>query len=103
MELAGQFRHADVVLLRHAAQDEDAVRVELAVSPAAERLGRNRAPLAKGRHQIDHKRGRHPEMGRRRTPRMPRLNVTHHTLAKIKRKGPRPRKSPPTGSESHSP
>src|ERR1700684_3973076 len=41
-------------------------------------------------------------MGRRRTPRMPALNVTHHTLAKIKRIGLRHRKSPPTGSESHS-
>src|ERR1700677_5087835 len=60
------------------------------------------APRAKSRHQIDDKRGRHPEMGRRRTPRMPGLNVTHHTLAKIKRIGLRHRKSPPTGSESHS-
>jgi hypothetical protein len=42
MEFTGQLRHADVVLLRHAVQDEDAVRIELAVSPAAERLGRNR-------------------------------------------------------------
>src|SRR6202453_2555496 len=41
-------------------------------------------------------------MGRRRTPRMPGLNETHHTLAKIKRIGLRHRKSPPTGSESHS-
>src|SRR5277367_6141926 len=41
-------------------------------------------------------------MGRRRTPRMPGLNVTHHTLAKIKRIGLRHRKSPPTGSESYS-
>src|SRR5271163_3190063 len=41
-------------------------------------------------------------MGRRRTPRMPGLNVTHHTLAKIKRIGLRHLKSPPTGSESHS-
>src|SRR5271156_2621099 len=41
-------------------------------------------------------------MGRRRTPRMPGLNVTHHTLAKIKRIGLRHRKSPPTGSKSHS-
>src|SRR5271167_4252421 len=103
MEFAGQLRHADVVLLRHPAQDEDAVRVELAVSPAAERLGRNRPALAKSRHQIDDKRGRHPEMGRRSTPRMPGLNVTHHTLAKIQRIGLRHRKSPPTGSESHSP
>jgi hypothetical protein len=41
-------------------------------------------------------------MDRRRTPRMPSLNVTHHTLAKIKRIGLRHRKSHPTGSESHS-
>src|ERR1700683_1655594 len=41
-------------------------------------------------------------MGRRRTPRMTGLNVTHHTLAKIKRIGLRHHKSPPTGSESHS-
>src|SRR5271169_6372186 len=41
-------------------------------------------------------------MGRRRTPRMPGLNVTHHTLAKIKRIGLRHRKSPPTRSESYS-
>src|SRR5271168_858621 len=41
-------------------------------------------------------------MGRRRTPRMPGLNLTHHTLAKIKRIGLRHRKSPPTGSESYS-
>src|ERR1700733_10615886 len=41
-------------------------------------------------------------MGPRRPPRMPGLNVTHHTLAKIKRIGLRHRKSPPTGSESHS-
>src|ERR1700684_848708 len=41
-------------------------------------------------------------MGRRRTPRMPGLNVTPPTLAKIKRIGLRHRKSPPTGSESHS-
>src|SRR6204780_4882809 len=102
MEFAGQLRHADVVLLRHAAQNENPVRVELAVPPAAERLGRNRPARAKSRHQIDHKRGRHPEMGRRRTPRMPGLNVTHHTLAKIKRIGLRHRKPPPTGSESHS-
>src|SRR5271163_5071452 len=102
MEFAGQLRHADVVLFRHAAQDEDAVRVELAVSPAAERLGRNPAALAKSRHQIDDKGGRHPEMARRRPPRMPGLNVTHHTLAKIKRIGLRHRKSPPTGSESYS-
>src|SRR6266478_496852 len=102
MEFAGQLRHADVVLLRHAAQDEDAVRVELAMSPPAERLGRNRPALAKSRHQIDDKRGRHPEMGRRGTPRMPSLDVIHHTLAKIHRIGLRHRKSPPTGSESHS-
>src|SRR5271163_4553879 len=102
MEFAGQLRHADVVLFRHAAQDEDAVRIELAVSPAAERLGRNRPALAKSRHQIDDKRGRHPEMGRRGTPRMPSLDVIHHTLAKIHRIGLRHRKSPPTGSESHS-
>src|ERR1700689_114781 len=101
MEFAGQLRHADVVLFRHAAQDEDAVRIELAVSPAAERLGRNRPALAKSRHQIDDKRGRHPEMGRRGTPPMPSLDVIHHTLAKIKRIGLRHRKSPPTGSESH--
>src|SRR5258708_7837733 len=101
----GVARHpppADFVPLRPAAQDEDAVRVELAVSPAAERLGGNRPALAKSRHQIDDKRGRHPEMGRRGTPRMPSLDVIHHTLAKIHRIGLRHRKSPPTGSESHS-
>src|SRR5580698_7383393 len=102
LEFAGQLRHADVVLLRHPAQDEDAVRIEFAVSPAAERLRRNRPPLAKSRHQIDDKRGRHPEMGRRRSPRTPSLDVTRHTLAKIKRISSRHRKSPPTGNESRS-
>src|SRR5689334_7827460 len=102
MEIARQLGHADIVLLRHPAQDEDAVRVELAVSPAAERPGRNRPALAKSRHQIDDKRWRNPEMGRRRPPRMPSLNVPHHTLAKIKRIGLRHCKSPPIGSESHS-
>ena len=44
LEFAGQLRHADVVLLRHPAQDEDAVRIGLAVSPAAERLAGATAP-----------------------------------------------------------
>ncbi len=40
-------------------------------------------------------------MGRRRTPRMPGLNVTHHTLAKIQRIGLRHRKSPPIRKVNH--
>ena len=90
LQFASQLRHADVVLLRHRAQEEDAVRVELAVSPAAKRLGRNPAALTKSGHQIDDKRGRHPEMARRRPPRRPSLDVTRHTLTKIKRIGLRP-------------
>ena len=54
-----QFRGI-ATLLRHPAQDEDAMRVELAMSPAAERLGRNRTALVKSRHQIDDKRGATP-------------------------------------------
>src|ERR1700678_3562000 len=53
-KLRRQFRHGDVVLLGDPAQDEDAVRVEFAVPPAAERFGRDAAALAKSPHQIDH-------------------------------------------------
>src|SRR6202453_102798 len=46
-KLRRQLRHGDVVLLGDPAQDEDAVRVEFAVPPAAERFGRDAAALAK--------------------------------------------------------
>ena len=99
-ELPRQFRHRDVVLLRHTTQEKHPMRIELGVPAAAKRLGLEAAAQAIGRHQIDDERNRDPEVSRGGSPRTTGFDLPDNAFTQIVRIGLRHRKSPPHGSES---
>src|SRR3984885_11438850 len=101
-KLARQFGHRNVVLLRPPPQQKNAMRIELGVPASAKPLGRETASPPLRRHQVDDKRWRNVEMRRSGAPREAAIDKGHNALPKVLRISSRHRKSPPTGSESHS-